>query len=53
MIIEDVEYYDSVFLRDTTQPTKVLLLKPDEKIPFWWHGLTSHFKDRIDVLIAL
>ena len=53
VVIEDVEYFDSIYLKDTSRPTKVILLKPDEKIPIWWRGLTAEFKNRIEVIMIV
>lgn len=49
LILQDLEYFDSIFLKDLTYATKVILLKPDKKIPLWWRALTAYYKNRLDV----
>jgi hypothetical protein len=42
--LEDVDHLDTVFLKDTTFPTKIILFRPEERIPLYWKGLTSFYK---------
>jgi hypothetical protein len=48
-VLQDLEYFDSIFLKDLTYATKVILLKPDRKVPIMWKALTAHYKNRLDV----
>ena len=49
VIAHEPEYFETIFLKDKTIPNKVLLSKPDEKVPLWWKGLTAKFLHRLDV----
>jgi hypothetical protein len=49
--LDGVEELEVDFLKDRSLPTKVVLLRPDERVPLYWKGLTSLFRDRIDVIM--
>jgi hypothetical protein len=49
VIANEQEYFETIFLKDKTIPNKVLLCKPDEKVPMWWRGLSAKFLNRLEV----
>jgi hypothetical protein len=42
--------FNENFLAYKALPNKLILITEDYKIPLWWYGLTSHFRNRLDVL---
>ena len=47
--IEDLEYLDTIFLKDKSFPTKVLLLRNEDRVPLYWKGLTSFYRYKLEV----